>query len=127
AQRSRSPRPARVARRGSAARPRARGSPAAAPAAAARPTRTTGRAPAGPESPPSSSPSAAEQIHPRSWRLHLREVFGQVLAQHAANTRPLLGGGEANPREQLLLLGDRRRPRDLPAHDEPLEQELDRP
>ena len=62
----------------------------------------TAPAPAGRAAPRGSSPSAAERIHRRSWRLHLREVFGQVLAQHAANparARPgrRSGSGRAAP------------------------------
>ena len=83
--------------------------------------------PAGRAAPPGSSRSAGGRSRRRSWRLHLREHARR--GARAASSRiqlPLLGGREAIAREQLLLLRDRRRAGDLPAHHEALEEELDR-
>ena len=70
------------------------------------------------DDPAMSSPSG-------SWRRHVGEVRGEVLAQRVADPLAFLLGGEAVAAEQLLLARDRLGAGDLPAHRQALEEELD--
>ena len=63
----------------------------------------------------SSRPAAARSRRRSSRRLHVGEVLGQVRAQRLADPAPLVRGGEAEAREQLLLPRDRLGAGDRPA------------
>ena len=91
---------------------------------------SSARRPAGPAARRGSSRTAAARTpagpSALTARVELGELLGEVLAQHVADPVALLRRGEAVAAEQLLLARDRLGAGDLPAHREPLEQELDR-
>ncbi len=123
----RRPRPGRAARRAAAATRRARAARAGAPAAAARRASSSDTTCwPGSHLEAVAREQAGEGGGVDHGASHVREVLGDVLAQHVADPAALVVGGEAEAREQLLLARDRLGPGDLPAHGEALEEELDR-